>query len=105
MDSPAKVNGHSTQGGGIGTGSGSLYDGLDQLSEYVRPPPPPLGSVAHVGNLLSRAGDLGKAVGTLVATMNQEQESDLPSEEEEEEEDEEEQLTPKPRQKEEQKIM
>ena len=49
-------------GGGLSglglIGSGSAYEGLDQLSEYVRPPPPPLGSVAHVGNLLSRAGQL-----------------------------------------------
>ncbi|XP_069940673.1 uncharacterized protein [Cherax quadricarinatus] len=76
MDSPAKINGHSTQG------ASSAYDGLEQMSEYVRPPPPPMGSVAHVGNLFSRAGDLGKAVGTLVATMTQEGESDLPSDEE-----------------------
>nr|XP_045599746.1 uncharacterized protein LOC123759043 isoform X1 [Procambarus clarkii] len=76
MDSPAKINGHSTQ-----AGASSAYDGLDQMSEYVRPPPPPMGNVAHVGNLFSRAGDLGKAVGTLVATMTQEGESDLPSDE------------------------
>ncbi|XP_069998652.1 uncharacterized protein [Penaeus vannamei] len=50
MDSPAKVNGHSNQGG-----ASSAYEGLDQMSEYVRPPPPPMGSVAHVGNLFSRA--------------------------------------------------
>ncbi|XP_066986177.1 dystrophin, isoforms A/C/F/G/H-like isoform X39 [Macrobrachium rosenbergii] len=78
MDSPAKVNGHSTQGGAT-----SAYEGLEQMSEYVRPPPPPMGSVAHVGNLFSRAGDLGKAVGTLVATMTHEGASDLPSDEEE----------------------
>nr|XP_027225286.1 dystrophin-like isoform X2 [Penaeus vannamei] len=78
MDSPAKVNGHSNQGG-----ASSAYEGLDQMSEYVRPPPPPMGSVAHVGNLFSRAGDLGKAVGTLVATMTHEGASDLPSDEEE----------------------
>ncbi|XP_068223555.1 LOW QUALITY PROTEIN: uncharacterized protein [Palaemon carinicauda] len=50
MDSPAKLNGHSTQGGAT-----SAYEGLEQMSEYVRPPPPPMGSVAHVGNLFSRA--------------------------------------------------
>lgn len=44
--------------GGTG-GASSAYEGLDQMSEYVRPPPPPMGSVAHVGNLFSRAGTIG----------------------------------------------
>ncbi|KAF2368021.1 EF-hand domain type 2 [Trinorchestia longiramus] len=68
-DSPAKVNGHSSQGGP----STSSYEGLDQVSEYVRPPPPPMGNVAHVGNLFSRAGDLERAVGSLVATVTHDQ--------------------------------
>ncbi|XP_047739356.1 dystrophin [Hyalella azteca] len=71
-DSPAKVNGHSSQGGA----STSSYEGLDQVSEYVRPPPPPMGNVAHVGNLFSRAGDLERAVGNLVATVTLDQERD-----------------------------
>ncbi|XP_042213005.1 uncharacterized protein LOC121860057 isoform X2 [Homarus americanus] len=58
MDSPAKVNGHSNQ-----VGASSAYDGLEQMSEYVRPPPPPMGSVAHVGNLFSRAAPYSRGSG------------------------------------------
>ncbi|CAL4074887.1 unnamed protein product, partial [Meganyctiphanes norvegica] len=65
MDSPAKINGNSNQGG-----ASSTYDGLEFMSEYVRPPPPPMGSVTHVGNRFSRAGDPEKAVGNQVANMN-----------------------------------
>ncbi|KAB7498107.1 Dystrophin, isoform E [Armadillidium nasatum] len=83
MDSPGKINGHATQGG-----SGSAYEGLDQMSEYVRPPPPPVGSIAHMGNLYARAGDPEKPVGSPVASMSRETENGSHSDDVEDQSDE-----------------
>ncbi|XP_035721527.1 dystrophin-like isoform X7 [Vespa mandarinia] len=64
-DSPGKINGHyhdSPGGGGSNEG---------RVGSLERPPPPPH---SH-SNLLNMAGDLGKAVGELVAVMTSEDSS------------------------------